>query len=61
VAGQRLKVQLIDGLGRDELHRWALHRFGNGLCVTEVILLSLRERSAQASTGHRGQTSGAGG
>jgi hypothetical protein len=38
----RLKVQLVDRLGRNELHRRALHRFGNGLRVTEVILLSLR-------------------
>ena len=36
-----LKVQLVDCLGRDELHRRALHRFGNGLRVTEVVLLSL--------------------
>ena len=41
-AVHRLKVQLIDGLGRDELHGRALHRFGNGLRVTEVVLLSLR-------------------
>jgi hypothetical protein len=37
-----LKVQLVGDLGRDELHRRALHRFGNGLRVTEVVLLSLR-------------------
>ena len=36
-----LKVQLIGGLGRDELHRRALHRFGNGLRVAEVVLLAL--------------------
>jgi hypothetical protein len=30
-AVHRLKVQLIDGLGRDELHRRALHRFGMSL------------------------------
>jgi hypothetical protein len=41
-AVHRLKVQLVDGLGRDELHRRALNRFGNGLRVTEVIFLSLR-------------------
>jgi len=40
----RLKVQLVDRLGRNELHRRALHGFGNGLRVTEVILLSLRIR-----------------
>src|SRR5713226_548139 len=40
----RLKVQLVDRLGRNELHRRALHGIGNGLRVTEVILLSLRIR-----------------
>src|SRR6266849_10522167 len=40
----RLKVQLVDRLGRNELHRRALHGFGNGLRVTEVILLFLRIR-----------------
>ena len=41
-AVHRLKVQLVGGLGRDELHRRALHRFGNGLRVTGVVLLSFR-------------------
>jgi hypothetical protein len=38
---QRLQVQLIGGLGRDELHRRPLHRFGDCLRITEVILLAL--------------------
>jgi hypothetical protein len=38
----RLKVWLIGGLGRDELHRRSLHRFGDGLRVAEVVLLSVR-------------------
>src|SRR6266566_8948516 len=41
-AVHRLKVQLVGGLGRDELHRRSLHRFGDGLGVTEVVLLSFR-------------------
>jgi hypothetical protein len=36
----RLKVQLIGGLGRNELHLRTLHRFGNGFGITEVVLLS---------------------
>ena len=39
---QRLQVQLIGGLGCDELHRGPLHRLGNRLGVTEVVLLTLR-------------------
>ena len=39
---QRLQVKLIGGLGCHELHRWPLHRLGNRLRVTEVVLLSLR-------------------
>ena len=39
---QRLQVELIGGLRRDELHRWPLHRFGDRLRITEVVLLSLR-------------------
>jgi hypothetical protein len=38
---QCLQVQLIGGLGRDDLHRGPLHRFGDCLRITEVILLAL--------------------
>jgi hypothetical protein len=31
---------LIGGLRDYELHRWPLHRFGDRLCITEVILLA---------------------
>jgi hypothetical protein len=41
-AVQRLKVELIGGLGRDELHGWALDSLGDGFRISEVILLSLR-------------------
>src|SRR5882762_5870595 len=41
-AVQPLQVELVGGLGRDELHRRALHRLRNGLRVAEVVLLSLR-------------------
>ena len=41
-AMQRLQVELIGGLRRDELHRWPLHRLGNRLSITEVVLLSFR-------------------
>ena len=39
---KRLKVELISGLRRNELHRWTLHRFANRLRIAEVVLLSLR-------------------
>lgn len=39
---QGLQVELSDSLGRDELHRRTLYGFGDRLCVTEVVLLSLR-------------------
>jgi hypothetical protein len=39
---QRLKVELIGGPGRDELHGRALDRLGDGFRISEVILLSLR-------------------
>jgi hypothetical protein len=39
---ERLQVELLGGLRRDELHGWALHRLGDGLRVAEVVLLSLR-------------------
>ena len=41
-AVQRLQVELIGGLRRHELHRRPLHRLGNRLRITEVVLLSLR-------------------
>lgn len=37
----RLQIQPLRGLGRDELHRRALHGFGNRIGIIEVILLSL--------------------
>jgi hypothetical protein len=37
---QCLQVQLIRGLGRDELHGRSLHRLGDGLGIAEVILLA---------------------
>ncbi len=43
-AMQCLQVELIRGLRGHELHRRPLHRLGNRLSVTEVILLSLRIR-----------------
>jgi hypothetical protein len=44
-AVQRLKVELIGGLGRDELHGRALDSLGDGFRISEVILLSLRIRA----------------
>src|SRR6266702_3043320 len=44
-AVERLQVELLGGLGRDELHRRALHRLGDRLRVAEVVLLSLRIRA----------------
>jgi hypothetical protein len=38
---QRLQIQLLRGLGCHELHRRALHGFGNRLGIIEVVLLSL--------------------
>jgi hypothetical protein len=38
---QRLQIQLLRRLGRHELHRRALHRFGNRFSIIEVVLLSL--------------------
>jgi hypothetical protein len=32
---------LVRGLGRNELHGWALHRLGNRFRIAEVVLLSL--------------------
>jgi hypothetical protein len=39
---QRLQVELVDGLGGDELHGRALHRLGDRLGIAEIVLLSLR-------------------
>jgi len=39
---QGLKVKLIGGLRRYELHRRSLHSLGNLLRIAEVVLLSLR-------------------
>jgi hypothetical protein len=36
---QRLQVELVDRLGRHELHGWALHRLGDRFCVAVVVLL----------------------
>jgi hypothetical protein len=41
-AVQRLKVELIGGLGRDELHGRAFDSLSDGFRISEVILLSLR-------------------
>jgi hypothetical protein len=38
---QRLRVELLDRLGRDKLHGWTLDRLGDGLGVPEVVLLPL--------------------
>jgi hypothetical protein len=39
---QRLQIELLGSLGRDELHRRPLDRFGDGLRITEAVLLSFR-------------------
>src|SRR5215471_9118834 len=39
---QSLQVELLGGLGCDELHRRALHRFGDCLGIAEVVLLPPR-------------------
>src|SRR6516225_3732283 len=41
-AVERLQVELLGGLGRDELHRRALHRLRDRLRVAEVVLLPPR-------------------
>src|SRR6201988_2326119 len=41
---QGLQVELLGGLGGDELHGRALHRFGDRLGIAKVVLLSLRIR-----------------
>jgi hypothetical protein len=42
---QRLKVELIGGLDRNELRGRALHRLGDGFRIAEAVLLSLRIRA----------------
>ena len=44
-AVQRLQVELIGGFSRNKPHGWALHRLGDRLGITEVVLLSLRIRA----------------
>jgi hypothetical protein len=41
-AVQRLQVELLGALGRDELHRWTLHRLGDRLSIAQVVLLASR-------------------
>jgi hypothetical protein len=36
---ERLQVELLGGLRRNELHRWALHHLGDRLRIAEVVLL----------------------
>jgi hypothetical protein len=38
-AVQGLQVELIDSLGGNKPHSWALHRLRDGLGITEVVLL----------------------
>jgi hypothetical protein len=42
---ERLQIELLSGLCRDELHSRALHRLGDRFGVPEVILLSLGIRA----------------
>src|SRR5262249_17068745 len=42
---ERLQIELLGGLCRDELHGRALHRLGDRLGVAEVVLLSLGIRA----------------
>ena len=42
---QGLQVELLDRLGGDKSHRWALHCLGDCLGIAEIILLSLRIRT----------------
>ena len=44
-AMQRLQVELVGTLGRDELHRWALRRFSNRLGVAIVVLFTFAIRA----------------
>jgi hypothetical protein len=36
----RLQVELVGGLGCDELHGWALHRLGDRFRIAIVVLLT---------------------
>lgn len=42
---QRLQIELLRGLDRHELHRRALHGFGNRFGVIEVVLRSFAIRA----------------
>jgi hypothetical protein len=42
---QRLQVELVGRLGRDELHGWALHRLGDGFRIAIVVLLTFGIRA----------------
>jgi len=37
---QRLQVELVGRLGRDELHGWALHALGDRFRIAIVVLLT---------------------
>src|SRR5262249_48706105 len=45
-AVERLQVELLGALRRDELHGRALHRLSDGLRIAAIVLLSLRIRAA---------------
>ena len=40
----RLEIELVIGLDRDETHVLAFDGFGNRFCVDEVVLVRLHER-----------------
>jgi hypothetical protein len=42
---ERLQVELVGGLGRDELHGRALHRLGNRFRIAIVVLLTFGIRA----------------
>jgi hypothetical protein len=42
---QRLQVELVGRLGRDELHGWALHRLGDRFRIAIVVLLTFGIRA----------------
>jgi hypothetical protein len=41
-------IELVGGLGRNELHGRALDRLGDGFRITEVILLSFRNKPSKS-------------
>jgi hypothetical protein len=43
-AVQRLQVELVGGLGRHELHGWALHGLGDRFSIAIVILVTFAIR-----------------